>query len=153
VHLENLVFALWTTAALLLSLYASFGHKYGIVMTHGTSMEPSYKNYEFIIYVKKNPEWKLKRFDAVIVSHQGEQLLKRVIALPGEIVEIRDGFFCVNGIKLIDPYASGPIHDSTPRGLTPTVLPKDSYFFIGDNRRDSVLGIFSTDDIIGKVIF
>ena len=101
---------------------------------------------------------------------QGEiPFVKRLIALPGDIVEIRDKNVFVNAEKLEEPYK---IHvDSsvyrtdpwTPSELQvrdnygPVTLPENSYFVMGDNRDNSndsrYWGFISREDIIGKPLF
>lgn len=67
-------------------------------------------------------------------------LLKRVIGLPGDLVELRDGFVWRNGERLIEPYTLQP--RSTYGGTSlaecrPTRVPEDSIFILGDNRKQS----------------
>ena len=79
----------------------------------------------------KDPE----RFDIIIFKYPDDEsqlFIKRLIGLPGETVEIRDGKVYING-------SSEPLDDSfvpeTPKGnYGPYVVPEDSYFMLGDNR-------------------
>ena len=144
--------ALWLVFAAVLVWYVSFGHKYGASIIDGTSMMPSFAHKEIIIFKKKSSEWKPKRFDSVVVKYNGEYLFKRIIALPGETVEIRKGFFYINGKKLADPYDFDPVMSENYTS-TPQILPKQTYFFIGDNRSESLFGKFTLRNVIGKVIF
>ncbi len=103
----------------------------------------------------KDPE----RFDIIIFKYPDDEsqlFIKRLIGLPGETVEIRDGKVYING-------SSEPLDDSfipeTPKGnYGPYVVPEDSYFMLGDNRehsRDSRFwdNTFVTfDEIVGKAV-
>ena len=149
---RNIRRGLWLTVMLLLGLYLGFGHKYSFVRTVGTSMEPTYKNKEIIIYENYHSELKLKRFDSVIIRYQKEKLFKRIIGLPGETIEIRSGIFYINGMKLNDPYNNFPANGQGNE-MHPITLPKKTYFFIGDNRSDSTRGIFEIKDVIGRAFF
>ena len=84
------------------------------------------------------------------LSNTAVPLIKRVIGLPGDVVEIRDGKVVVNGTDLNEPYIR-----ETPRYTLNTMrIPEGEYFVLGDNRNnsnDSHLGwTVSADRIIGK---
>lgn len=82
-----------------------------------------------------------------------KNLIKRVIALPGETVEIRDGSIYINGEKLTEDYIDQP----TYHDFGAETVPKDQYFVLGDNRGHSLdsraLGYVKKKDIIGKTLF
>ncbi|NLL60091.1 MAG: signal peptidase I [Tissierellia bacterium] len=98
-----------------------------------------------------------KRGDILVFRSDelNEKLVKRLIGLPGETVEINeDGQVFINGEKLNEPYAK----QAKGEGRTFTV-PQGSYFFLGDNRPISVDARYWTnpyipeDKIIGKATF
>nr|WP_297883758.1 signal peptidase I [uncultured Blautia sp.] len=103
----------------------------------------------------KDPE----RFDIIIFKYPDDEsqlFIKRLIGLPGETVEIRDGKVYING-------SSEPLDDSfvpeTPKGnYGPYVVPEDSYFMLGDNRENSRDSRFwdntfvTFDEIVGKAV-
>ena len=119
-------------------------------MVYGQSMEPTYKNRSFVITDKTKDTWSPTRFDVVVVedSETGEKLAKRIIALAGETVEHKDGAFYINGKKL-----EGDAHE---KGrylfINKTKIPRGCIFVIGDNREDSVFGIFMIEEVKGEVI-
>ena len=81
-----------------------------------------------------------------------EDFIKRVIGLPGETVELRDGNLYVDGERVDQPYLKGP-PDTRPYG--PKIVPPDSLFVLGDNRlysNDSRfgLGFVPIDKVVGK---
>ncbi len=87
------------------------------------------------------------------------RLIKRVIGLPGETLEIRDGDIYINGEKLKEPYV---VHILPPeRRLLPNVppikIPSGSFFMMGDNRDDSrdsrYFGVVSHKAMIGRPMF
>ena len=102
---------------------------------------------------------KPKRFDIVIFKypdHEKELFIKRIIGMPGETVEIRDGKVYIDGAK-------EPLDDSfTPEeplgDYGPYVVPEDSYFMLGDNRTYSKDSRFwnnpsvAEDKILGKAV-
>ena len=98
-----------------------------------------------------------KRFDIVIFRYpddESELYIKRIIGLPGETVEIKDGDVYIDGSKkpLDDSFTAEKIEGS----FGPYKVPEDSYFVMGDNRNNSsdsrtdIVGNIKREDIIGK---
>ena len=106
------------------------------------------KEVENIIGYKFQP---IKRFDVVVVREGKEWIIKRVIGLPGEVVEYRDNQLYVNDKKVEDKYAS------KETGNFKVKIAKGYYFVLGDNRTNSadsrVFGSFPRKDILGKTNF
>jgi signal peptidase I len=124
-------------------------------IVHGQSMEPSLHENERVIVEKVSYHiGEPSRGDIVIFPVEGEPLplIKRVIGLPGETVEVRDGHVFVNGVVLREPYASGPTFEN----IKPMHVPTDTVFVMGDNRTpggslDSRrLGPIPTNKIVGR---
>lgn len=81
----------------------------------------------------------------------GGRLVKRVVALEGEIIEARDGIVYVNDRALEEPY----LQTGTQTGdIVRQVVPPDTVFVLGDNRADSedsrVFGAVEEDSIVGR---
>jgi len=81
-----------------------------------------------------------------------DDLIKRVIALPGETIEAHDGSVFINGRQLIEPYLEkGTRTDNLDQ---PVVVPKGKIFVMGDNRtrsRDSrFIGTIDEDLVVGR---
>ena len=90
----------------------------------------------------------------VIVFHfpldPSRDFVKRVIGIPGQIVEIREGKVSVDGVAILEPYVA----HADRRSMGPIEVPPDSYFVLGDNRPGSNdsrdWGPVSIDQIIGR---
>ena len=86
-------------------------------------------------------------------SKKKKDLVKRVIGLPGDIIEVKDGMVYRNGEELNEQYIKDGITD---RDII-VVVPENHYFVMGDNRlnssdsRDERVGMISKESIIGKV--
>ena len=75
-----------------------------------------------------------KRGD-IIVFHEDVDLIKRVIGLPGEEIDLRDGKVYINGEPLEEDYLNEVMNTEITGYLDfPFVVPEDSYFVLGDNR-------------------
>ena len=94
----------------------------------------------------------------VVVFHPprrpGVEYVKRVVALPGEIVEIRRGTVIVDGVPLDEPYVP---RKSATEARAPLRLADDEYYVLGDNRLGSedsrIWGPITVDSIVGRVWF
>lgn len=121
------------------------------VKISGDSMIPTYQDGQpnFInklAYLSRQPQ----RGDVVGVRVGGGQFyLKRVIGLPGEKIEFRQGTVVVNGTPLVEPYIEHPLLWVLP----PVRLGMNDYFVMGDNRSISLLGAVAKDAIVGKAVF
>ena len=82
--------------------------------------------------------------------------VKRVVAVAGEVVDLRDGQLYVNGIPRVFPLARGLTQPQNPRLTYPLTVPPGQFFAMGDNRQASSdsrsFGPQPYDRIIGKVI-
>jgi signal peptidase I len=102
-------------------------------IVYGQSMEPSLHDQERVIVDKVSYHIGLPaRGDIVIFPVEGEPLplIKRVIGLPGDTVEVHSGQVLVNGIALHEPYVSGP----TAGNMAQVQVLEDTVFVMGDNR-------------------
>jgi signal peptidase I len=86
------------------------------------------------------------------VNPQYKDLVKRVIGLPGDVVERKDGGVFVNGNRLPERYLRGL---ETREGFAPVKIPPSSYWVMGDNRQSSedsrFFGPIPKHDIVGRV--
>jgi signal peptidase I len=85
----------------------------------------------------------------------GGTFVKRLVALPGETWEQRDGVVYINGKKLVEPYVQASRRDSL--SYPARKIPEGRYFFMGDNRSQSCdsreWGAVPRNNIIGEVFF
>jgi len=80
-------------------------------------------------------------------------LVKRVIAFPGEEVALVDGVLVIDGVRYDERYLVGPAASD----FGPVVVPQGALFFLGDNRRNSAdsrgaLGFVDRDRVIGRAL-
>jgi signal peptidase I len=143
-------------AALIVALLIFFGVQAIIEsrVVEGSSMESNLYDGQRLIVVKA-AYWfgEPQRGDVIIFTHPDDPqrtLVKRVIGLPGEQVEIKAGVVYINGSSLDEPYIKG-----TTSSLSKTEVPEGCYFVMGDNRQASsdsrYWGTVPREDIIGRV--
>jgi signal peptidase I len=156
---QSVVRAIWELVitvlpALLLALFINVFVAEAALVEYGPSMEPNlYRGdrvmTEKVSYLLHPP----RRGDVVIAERPGNEvsLIKRVVALPGETVEVRGGHTFINGEQIEEPWVT---HFGGP-SYPPTVVPPDHVFILGDNRgssRDSrAIGPVPVDTIKGHV--
>jgi signal peptidase I len=108
-----------------------------LTRVQGESMLPSLHDGEFtivnqLIYRLHPPQ----RGDIIVFRspvEEGEDYIKRVVALPGETLSIESGWVIVKGLKLNEPYVlNAPDHS-----FSQTTVPPDHLFVLGDNRQNS----------------
>nr|MBO1342420.1 signal peptidase I [Enterococcus sp. 665A] len=120
----------------------------------GESMNPTYWEQE-VVQVKAHH--KPKRFDVVVLHPPDaptELYLKRVIGLPGERIDYKEGQLFVDGKFVADQFAS-TTEDFDWNDSSDQAIPKGYYFVLGDNRiisKDSrIFGLVSEKQILGIV--
>jgi signal peptidase I len=105
----------------------------------GTSMEPLLQDNERIVVNKFVYRFRpIQRGDVVVFWFPGDPQLsfvKRVIGLPGDVIQIRSGEVLVNGVLAKEPYLPSSYRDNDD--LPPTEVKKGFYFVLGDHRRSS----------------
>lgn len=128
-----------------------------VISVPSGSMYPTIEPGDRIITTRIYNTDKIKRQDIVVFHSEEfkETMVKRVIGLPEDSVEIKeDGSIFVNGEKLEEPYVKN--EDGRSRSFK---VPKGEYLFLGDNRRHSLDSRFwenpfiSKENIKGKVVF
>lgn len=99
------------------------------VRVNGPSMQPTLDGGETLILNKLG---KIKRFSIVVINTSEDHLIKRVVGLPGEKIEMINNKLFVNDDEVADTYGSGKTND-----FGPITLGDDEYYVLGDNRENS----------------
>ncbi|MBP3379945.1 MAG: signal peptidase I [Ruminococcus sp.] len=127
-----------------------------VLRVTGTSMTPTMQNDELIICSKRS---NFKQGDIVAFYYNNRILLKRVIGVAGDYIDIKeDGTVYVNGDKLDEPYVSELAFGECDIEL-PYQVPDNRIFVMGDHRsvsvdsRSTTVGCIADEYVIGKVIF
>ncbi len=127
-----------------------------VIQVSGDSMEPTLKDGDILLLVRTKS---FESGDICCVSWHNKMLLKRVIGLPGDRIDIdKDGTVSVNGKVLDEPYATDKSLGECDVQL-PLTVPENSLFVLGDKRatsidsRSSAVGCIEKDQIVGRVLF
>src|SRR3989344_3460559 len=127
----------------------------------GDSMVPTFKDGEQIIAEKISIKFKdLERGEILIFNHpqnNSRLLIKRLIALPGEKVNLINGKVLINGSEILEPYLQPTTQTFGMKIIKDEAefnVPEDSYILMGDNREQSAdsreFGPVKKDMIIGR---
>ena len=127
-----------------------------VLQIEGTSMEPTLSNGDIVLLTKTT---RFDRGDLCGFTWNNKLLIKRVIGLPGDWIEIDvDGTIYLNGDKLDEPYVQQMDLGECDLEF-PFQVPQEQYFVVGDMRensidsRNSLIGCIPKDQIVGKVFF
>lgn len=107
----------------------------------GQSMEPNFHDKEYLVVDKLSYKIRHPKRGEVVIFHPPQNLresyIKRVIGLPGELVEIKDGQVYIDGRLLKENYIKDEVGVKTKIGSTRQLLNGNEYFVFGDNRDHS----------------
>lgn len=125
------------------------------VRVDGFSMRPTLDNGEYVLVYKLAYQFNdPQRGDIVVFRFPldpTQDLIKRVIGLPGDVVQVENGVVSVNDNVINEPYIA-----ATPDYSGTWVVPPDQLFVLGDNRNDSsdshAWGMLPMNNMIGKAL-
>ena len=144
-------------AATAMAVFVLFGLLMGVGVVKGGSMSPTFEDGSVVLIRRVGSRY--SRGDIVSLRRRngGSELIKRIVALPGDTVDIRDGRLWVNGIAAAEPYAAGRTEPKAEGCTLPMTLKSEEYFVLGDQREISKdsrgYGAIRKDEIKGKAIF
>jgi len=128
------------------------------VIVSGDSMKPNLQNKELLLVQKIGyNENSMKRFDIVVVENEGEEIIKRIIGMPGEHVSYKNNKLYINDKEVKEPFTAKDTNDfNLEEVCTCTSIPEGKYLVLGDNRplsKDSrTIGLIDAENIKGKAI-
>ena len=130
---------------------------YQIMLIQGDSMEPSYHSWQFVLLDKHTKQYDCGDVVAFQCDGLKAVLIKRVVAVPGDTVQIVDGVLYRNGAPTEEGLVNGSLDYAGIAEKTVT-LGENEYFLLGDNYEESKdsryekVGCVLEEDILGKVI-
>jgi signal peptidase I len=152
---KRFVLDILETLVLAVVLYFGINAVSARVRVDGFSMRPTLQDGEYILVSKL--AYKLgepQRGDIVVFIfpvNPEEDLIKRVIGLPGDTISVQNGVLSINGVAMDEPYINAPpAYDGTWQ------VAQGDLFVLGDNRNDSrdshQWGLLPIENVIGKAV-
>lgn len=141
----------------LIVLVLLFSLIFRVVEVSGNSMQPTLYNGDRLVLSAVN--FAYVPGDIVVIDrYVKEPLVKRVVALEGDEVEITDtGILYINGVQQYEAYIQGDIVQNDM--VESVTVPEGYVLVLGDNRADSLdsredeVGLIPMEDLVGKVVF
>ena len=133
------------------------------IIVQQQSMEPNFHAGDYLLTSRQAYRFfgEPERGDVIVfrselLDDEGNEkcLIKRIIGLPGDVVEIKSGYVYVNGEEIDEPYVK---EQGISGEMDAVTVPENELFVMGDNRgvsedsRSARVGTISEDTIVGKV--
>jgi len=152
---KRFVLDILETLVLAVVLYFGINALSARVRVDGFSMRPTLQDGEYILVNKLAYKFsEPKRGDIIVFIfpvNPAEDLIKRIIGIPGDTVTVQDGVLSVNGAVVDEPYINAP-----PAYNGTWQVPEGNLFVLGDNRNDSrdshQWGLLPIQNVIGRSV-
>lgn len=129
------------------------------VIVSGNSMKPNLNNGELLLVRKIGyNEKSIERFDVVVIKEDDDEIIKRIIGMPGEHISYKNNKLYVNDELVSEDYTHLTTDDFNLEEICScSTIPEDKYLVLGDNRpisKDSrMIGLIDINDIVGEAVF
>ncbi len=127
-----------------------------VLQIQRSSMTPTMADGNIVVSVKGG---EYKRGDIIAFYYNNKILVKRIVALPGDYINIDDkGTVFINGTEIDEPYITDKAYGDVNIEL-PYQVPAAKYFVMGDHRnisvdsRNTAVGCVGEEQIVGKILF
>jgi signal peptidase I len=138
----------------LIGAFCGWRREYRLAVTVGESMQPTLGTGNLLVIRKTAYDsTEPRRGDIVVAECRGDLLVKRIVGLPGDEVEVRGGLLYLNGVRCREGYAVAP----GPLTIRKGRLGAGRFAILGDNRSVPLSlithGIVGKKEIVGKVVW
>lgn len=129
------------------------------IIVSGDSMKPNLHNKEILLERKIGyNSTSIKRFDIVVIKNDNEEIIKRIIGMPGEHISYKNNKLYVNDKFMETNFNYRDTNDFNLEEICScTSIPEGKYLVLGDNRpisKDSrIIGLVDEKDILGKAVY
>lgn len=147
-------------AIIIIAVFLLFRVLFNICIVDGSSMKPTFHDGNVIVMNHIRPEIQHGTIVTCRPHNFDEQIVKRVIGLPGDTIQIdyQNGIVYRNGEALCEDYILAPTYSDLGVEM-PVYVPDGYYFVLGDNRNNSLdsrypeIGLISEQEIQGSYLF
>ena len=152
---RGLIRRIRVSVGIIILAIAAFSLVMGFALVRDNGMGPTVKSGSLVAYLRLSRDF--RRGDAVCIRlPDGNTAVRRVVAVAGDSVELRNGLTYINGLAERGSY-SFTRTDPRPEGITyPVILRQGELFLLGDAREEAYdsrdFGVVKTSDVFGKVI-
>lgn len=154
----------WVLSILIAAIVAFVikGFLIDIIQVSGTSMLPNLSDRDRLVIEKVSLYTQNYERGEIVIFKPNEEMndiyIKRIIGLPGDKVEIKDGYVYVNSKKIDEDYLSPDIFTAaTPNEFSSLIVPDDCLYVLGDNRSISedsrYIGPIPMKNLRGHAVF
>lgn len=128
---------------------------FNFILVKGDSMNPKYKNNDFMFLNKIIYSFKpIRRGEVIVLKYKNNDLIKRIIGLPNDKIKVENGKLYINNKEYYENYINSYTASYDFDEIT---LKDNEYFVMGDNRYNSYdsrnFGTITKNNIIGRVEF
>lgn len=128
---------------------------FNFILVKGDSMNPNYKNNDFMFLNKIKYKFSsIKRGDVIVLKYNNTDLIKRVIAIPKDKIKVENGKLYINNKEFKETYINSY---TAAEDFSEITIKDNEYFVMGDNRYNSYdsrnFGSINKNSIKGKVEF
>ena len=128
---------------------------FNFILVKGDSMNPKYKNNDFMFLNKIIYSFKpIRRGEVIVLKYKNNNLIKRIIGLPNDKIKVENGKLYINNKEYYENYINSYTASYDFDEIT---LKDNEYFVMGDNRYNSYdsrnFGTIMKNNIIGRVEF
>lgn len=125
------------------------------VIVSGDSMVPTLEDKQILLLNKFDYRFnEISRFDIVVIEVGKNEIIKRIIGLPGETLEYRNNILYIDGHEIETEYNFETDDFNLKSICNCDKIPNDKYLVLGDNRSVSsdsrIIGLIDKDDILGS---
>ena len=137
--------------------YLAFGVVFGLAVVKGDSMVPALRQGDVILIFRPGGVYRAGDIVLVDLEDGGDDSIKRIVALPGQAVEIDEGhgMLVIDALPLLEPYIYDETHGKSAVSY-PLTLREDEFFLLGDHRGNSLdsrnYGPVTADKLMGRMI-
>ena len=128
---------------------------FNFILVKGDSMNPKYKNNDFMFLNKIIYSFKpIRRGEVIVLKYKNNDLIKRIIGLPNDKIKVENGKLYINNKEYYENYINSY---TAAYDFDEITLKDNEYFVMGDNRYNSYdsrnFGTITKNNIIGRVEF